>query len=76
MQKPEDGLLMSYGVNIKEIGRRAALFVDRIFKGAKPADLPIEQISKYELIVDLRAARALGVKAPQELLLRADEVIR
>jgi len=76
MQKPEGGLLMSYGVNIKEIGRHAAVFVDRILKGAKPADVPIEQISNYELIVDLRAARALGVKVPQELLLRADEVIR
>jgi len=76
MQEPEDGLLMSYGANVKEIGRHATVFVDRILKGAKPADVPIEQVSNYELIIDVRAARALGLKVPNELLLRADKVIR
>ena len=76
MQNPDDGLLMSYGVNLKELGRHAAIFVDKILKGAKPADLPIEQINKYELVIDLRVANEQGIKVPQELLLRADEVIR
>ena len=56
--------------------RRLATYVDRILKGAKVSELPIEQISKYELIIDLREAHVLGVDIPQELLLRADEVIR
>ena len=67
---------MSYGPDSKEIGRKVAVYVDKILKGAKPADLPIEQISKYELVVNLRVARELGIKMPQDLLLRADEVIR
>ena len=67
---------MSYGVNLKELGRHAAIFVDKTLKGGKPADLPIEQINKYELVIDLRVANELGIKVPQELLLRADEVIR
>jgi putative ABC transport system substrate-binding protein len=70
------GVLMSYGANIKEMGRQAAAYVDKILKGAKPADLPIAQSSKYDLVIDLRVARELGLKVPQELLLRADEVIR
>lgn len=76
---PDDhdpGVLMAYGASAKEIGLRAAAYVDRILRGAKPADLPIEQISKYELVISLRAAKDLGIKVPQELLLRADEVIR
>jgi putative ABC transport system substrate-binding protein len=72
----DDGLLMSYGPNLKEAMRRMSVYVDKILKGAKPADLPIEQISKYELVIDLRVARELGIKVPQDLLLRADEVIR
>ena len=71
-----DGVLMSYGVNTREAGRKMAVYADKILKGVKPADLPIEEISTYRLIIDLRVARELGIKVPQELLFRADEVIR
>jgi len=71
-----DGILMSYGVNTREVGRKMAVYADKILKGAKAADLPIEEISTYRLIIDLRIARELGIKVPQELLYRADEVIR
>lgn len=67
---------MSYGASTKEMGRQAAGYVDKILKGAKPANLPIEQSSNYDLVIDLRVARELGLKVPQELLFRADEVIR
>ena len=70
------GGLMSYAPNVNAIFRRSASYVDRILKGAKAADLPIEEISTYRLIIDLRIARELGIKVPQELLYRADEVIR
>ena len=70
------GVLMSYGVDLKAVFRRAAYYVDRILKGAKPSELPVEQISKFDLVIDLRVAREQGIKVPQELLYRADEVIR
>lgn len=70
------GVLMSYGANPNEMGRQAAIYVDKILKGAKPGELPIIQMSKYELVIDLRVARALKLDVPQALLLRADQVLR
>ena len=71
----EVGGLISYGPNLLEMFRHAAVFVDKILKGAKPADLPVEQPTQFELIVILRTAKALGLKIPQPILLRADRVI-
>jgi len=61
---------------LKQIGGLLAVYVDKILRGAKPADLPIEQMSKYELVIDVRVAREMSMQVPQELLLRADEIIR
>ena len=71
----EEGGLMAYQEYTRDTEQRVAVFVDKILKGAKPADLPVEQPTKFELIINLKTAKALGLTIPQSLLVRADEII-
>jgi ABC transporter substrate binding protein len=74
--RPEqDGAVMTYGPNRIEIAKRLAIYIDKIVKGAKPADLPIEQPTTFELVINLKTAKTLGLTLPPSLLLRADQVI-
>jgi putative ABC transport system substrate-binding protein len=67
---------MSYGTNLADLFRRAAIFADKILKGAKPADLPVQQPTKFELVINLKAAKQIGLTIPQSVLYRADKIIK
>ena len=75
MEDVEAGFLMSYGSNRVELFHQAATYVDKILKGAKPADLPVEQPTRFELVVNMKTAKALSITIPHSILLRADKVI-
>ena len=72
----EDGGIISYATSLNDQWRRAARYVDKILKGAKPGDLPVEQPSKFELVINLKTAKALGLRIPQSILVRADEIVQ
>jgi len=72
----EQGALFSYGGNLQAVGEDAARYVDKILKGAKPADLPVQEMSRFELVINMKAAKAFGLTIPQSVLVRADEVIQ